>query len=75
MDTLTSHLLLLPLPQPVLSHFTLHPCPIPDCEYTNDINSGVITLMPVMAEAFLRVTVLTALLLPRALTPHTYKHL
>ena len=65
------------LPQPVLSCFTLHLCPIPDCEYPNDINRVVITLTPVTAEALLRGTVLTTLCLPKALTPtpiNTYEY-
>lgn len=65
------------LPQPVLSCFTLHPCPVPDCEYPNDINRVVITLTPVTAEALLRSTVLTTLHLPKALTPtpiNTYEY-
>ncbi len=63
--------------QSVLSIFTLHPCPIPDCEYPNDINRVVITLTPVTAEALLRGTVLTTLRLPKALTPtpiNTYEY-
>lgn len=64
-------------PQPVLSCFTLRPCPIPDCEYPNDINRVVITLTPATAEALLRGTVLTTLRLPEALTPtpiNTYEY-
>lgn len=72
-------LLLLPhlFPQPLLSCFTLHPCPVPDCEYPNDINRVVITLTGVTAEALLRGTVLTTLRLPEALTPtpiNTYEY-
>lgn len=64
-------------PQPVLSSFTLHPCPVPDCEYPNDINRVVITLTPVTAEPLLRGTVLTSLHFPKALTPtpiNTYEY-
>jgi len=64
-------------PQALLSYFTLHPCPIPDCEYPNDINRVVITLTAVTAEALLRGTVLTTLHLPKALTPtpiNTYEY-
>ncbi len=77
MGALEPPLLPLLLPQPVLSRFTLHPCPIPDCEYPNDINRVVITLTPVTAEALLRGTVLTTLRLPKALTPtpiNTYEY-
>lgn len=68
-----SHLLL----PPVLSPFTLHSCPILDCEYPNDINRVVIILTPLTAEALLRGTALTALCHPKALTPtpiNTYEY-